>query len=129
MLIKNIIVILLASLYSLGIVNVSVSLHFCGGEFEYVTLFRAKEKKSCCGNVPPQHGCCNDKLIKYKVDDQQLSKTILLSIADLSDHAATNIINYIPVISYPVKDIYRVSHSPPLISSVKLHILNCVYLI
>lgn len=126
---KKIIVILLASLYSLGIVNVSVSLHFCGGEFEYVTLFRAKEKKSCCGDVPPQHGCCTDKLIKYKVDDQQLCKTILLSTIDFSDHVLESTINFVQTIVYPVEDIYEVSHSPPLISSVKLHILNCVYLI
>lgn len=128
---KNLAVILIASLYLLGTLQVSVSLHYCGKKYKYFTINKIEERKSCCKGKMKMHGCCSDKEVLYKISDDQLSTSkylvpIKTSIEKFITHTQIIAFNFIKGYT---PEIYTVSHSPPLFKTVNLNILHCSFLI
>lgn len=76
------------------------------------------------------HGCCTDKEVAFDLDDDQVSgsKYIIASKTQETDVIQT-FYQYPKVLTYPVFDVYEVSHSPPLVFNAKRNILYCTYLI
>lgn len=130
---KQVISILVAVLYMLGTLQVSLAFHHCGGNFKYISLHKPVEKESCCKKVEEKsccHKCCTDKEVTYKVDDQQHSKVEFTATKVTDDLQA--MLSYQPEsahITYPVFKVYKVSHSPPLTGETRQYILNCTFLI
>lgn len=70
---KNLLTILMISIYLLGNTGVVVSKHWCGGKVSQVSLFK-KAKKSCaCGKVKMPKGCCKNTTQKLSNSHEQLS--------------------------------------------------------
>lgn len=99
---------------------------------KYVTLFETKEKPSCCAKRAKKHGhnCCNDKEVKLDIGDQHHAKAKLF-VKQTFDEVLT-----IPVYALyaapfiqPTEAVITKANAPPLIHKVRLHILNCTYLI
>ncbi|MBC7693921.1 MAG: hypothetical protein H7141_00595 [Burkholderiales bacterium] len=62
--ISKIFISIVAIIYVLSTIGVSVFSHYCGGELEKVTLF--SKTKSCCGNEEEtdiEDGCCKNEIV------------------------------------------------------------------
>ena len=128
---KIIVSIIISFMYLLGTMPVFVSFHYCGDHFQYVTVNKVEEKKSCCGeNESPTNGCCSNKTVSFDVDDQVNAKVLLTLKVPKISVAGTNFY-HLPErksTSY-LHEVFEISHSPPLCSNLRLHLLNCVFLI
>lgn len=114
----------------MGLTEISLSFHHCGKKLKYVTLHQAQEKKSCCaGGEMEQHGCCDDKVAKYDVDDQTLAKVFKQNLSPLFLQVAgeTPIVKNISYEAVFTPE--ELTDPPPLLSQLRLHILHCFYLI
>ena len=122
--------ILVACLYLIGTTPVFFSLHYCGGHFEYVTINKVEEKESCCGeNERPVDGCCDDTQVSFEVDDQVATKAFFFNTTHV-DVLPTPITYFHPKkIIAPLHEVFEVSHSPPLVNKLRLHLLHSVFLI
>lgn len=127
---KQAVSILLSVLYLLGTLHLSVDFHHCGGKLKYVKVENLQEDKVCC-KAEGGHCCCTDKEVKYDVDDQQVAKTFFAKAKSFSDDYTVEypVLNLFSSITYPIIKVYKVSHSPPLITNLRRHILHCTYLI
>ncbi|MCB0698407.1 MAG: hypothetical protein H6551_11915 [Chitinophagales bacterium] len=126
---KKAVTILLSVLYLLGIMQISVAFHHCGGKLKYVKVQNIQKDRVCCKSGG--HCCCTDKEVKYKVDDQQHSKTFIAKSKSFNDlNTGLPITQQFGLTVYPVIEVYKVSHSPPLVvGNIPRHILHCSYLI
>lgn len=126
---KKAVTILVSLLYLLGILQVSVSFHYCGKHFKYVTINKVEEKKSCCKGKMKMHGCCTDKEVVYDLDDERTSGKYLIAQKLCEPDNATPVDIIQALVFPPHAEVFKVSHSPPLIKPPKLNILYCTYLI
>ncbi len=110
---------------------VYVSFHYCGDHFQYITVNKVEEKKSCCGeNESPTNGCCSNKTVSLDVDDQVNSKVLLTLKVPKVDIITPKYIQAPETSKVTfIHEVFKVSHSPPLGNKLKLHIRNCVFLI
>lgn len=127
---KRTVAILVLLLFLLGIFQVSLSFHYCGKNFKYITLNKGIEKKSCCKGKMKMHGCCTDKEVAFDIDDDQATSSKYIVVTkDIQSALTHNYYQYNHIITYPVFEVHSVSHSPPLTSGTKLNVLYCTYLI
>lgn len=128
---KIIVTVIISFLYLIGTMPVFLSFHYCGKNFQYITVNKVEEKESCCGkNEMPSHGCCSDKTVSFDVDDQAPAKVLSLQHAPTAIDASLHASYYIPDnTEHYLHEVFKISHSPPLINGVRLHIANCVFLI
>lgn len=109
----------------------SFHFHFCGKKFQYTTLFKAEEKKSCCGEHGATNGCCHDEVVKVDIDDHKQATKLLYSFKQQSPdghilHAPDSIgINQF----YIVVQERSYDLPPPPLLGIKAYIDNCVFLI
>ncbi|UPT68770.1 MAG: hypothetical protein M0D57_09175 [Sphingobacteriales bacterium JAD_PAG50586_3] len=60
-------IITLVILYTIAMVGINLSVHYCGERLDSVTI-GAKQDKCCCG-TEKDDSCCTTKYIKTKVND------------------------------------------------------------
>lgn len=70
---KKSLLILFAFFYLVLASGLSISLHYCGGEVESVSLFSADNEEGCCGTEEKSKGCCQEKVAFLKVKDSHFS--------------------------------------------------------
>jgi hypothetical protein len=134
---KKIAVILVFCFYLVSLFQVSVSFHYCGKRLQSIVLRDFHKDKSCCGKGSscskhngPNKGCCKDVVAKSTVsNDQHVTKHFVLSSFSCDALPVLYSIPAVTRIVFPIFETFYVSHSPPLVSRVRLHILNCVFLI
>lgn len=129
---KQAVSILITVLYLLGTMQVSVSFHYCGKHFKYLTVNKKEEKKSCCKGKMKADGCCTDIEVAYDIDDDQVSSAKHgLTLKQFKEQQATIHSSIIrPLIAYQLLDeVFKISHSPPLILYQRLNIIYCTFLI
>lgn len=128
---KQFIVILFFLSYLASVAEVSFHSHFCGKKFQYTTLYKAKEKNSCCGEHGKESGCCHDEVVKADIDDhKQATKLLYTHKEQLPDGYVSHVPYLISLHDFYTlieKHVYALP-PPPLIST-KAYINNCVFLI
>lgn len=67
---KKLFAIFLMVTYMASAIELSYSLHYCGGHFKHVA-FSSDTEKGCCGKNGHKRNCCKDKVVKAKLKSDQ----------------------------------------------------------
>ena len=83
---KKLIVFLLIGLYMIPTFGITVSIHYCGGKINSISILELGSHKGCCGGKAMKMDCCKDKKISIKKasSEEQVTKIIQLKISDFS---------------------------------------------
>ena len=131
---KKIVAIFFLFIYGFTTVGATIHSHYCMGEYVSSSLYHtAKEKCGKCGMTKTKSkGCCKDghKFVSLKRLHNQANQTHKLQTF-FNQALPTPFINYNFSTTYYItadkqKNLIPL---PPLIASVRLHILHCVFLI
>lgn len=129
---KKLITIFFLLSYATSSIGTTVNLHYCMGEYMGSNLFHSSTDKcpKCGMKVAKSKGCCKDeqKLIKLQDEHKKAQQDVLLQFF-FAQTLPT------PFYNYDFQPIYYNSvvteklqlPPPPLISTVRLHLLNCVF--
>lgn len=130
---KKLVAIILMLLFAANVGGFSLTHHACGKKFQYLVLGGKKKHSSCCcKGEAADRGCCKTKVIKVKVDDgKSFAKHIVLNpqpiIADVLPQPVR--IPTEPTVATAHALIIPRIHPPPLLLSVRKHVLHGVFLI
>jgi hypothetical protein len=120
-------------LLTANIGGASISYHFCGKILQYYS-FNGQKKKShcCCGGTQKKKGCCKTQHCKIKIDDSQSMAKHLVFEKQFPVEAIVS--SNIQTFQHDVRAVnisYAVplAHAPPLIRTVRLHLLHQQFLI
>ncbi|OJW81491.1 MAG: hypothetical protein BGO69_08875 [Bacteroidetes bacterium 46-16] len=130
---KKIVSILLITLLAANISGTWISYHYCGKILQYFSFNGHKKKSSCCcGGTQKKKGCCKTQHCKIKIDDNQ-SMAKQLQFEEQFSLAALVVPNIQifqnQVRAFDVSYIVPLAHAPPLIQTVRLHVLHQQFLI
>jgi len=79
---KNAFLLSLALIYFVLTLGMEVSLHYCMGELEEMSLNAADPGDCCCNWMKMPQGCCDDKKISLDLDeDHQISESVPVPMA------------------------------------------------
>ena len=135
---NRLIAILIAVCYLCASTGFTLHEHYCMGKHVSSTLLAQSDTHKCerCGMVKSssKNDCCKDKQKIVKADDDAaLTKTFTHSTHTLDAGVIPNPVGQFPAApDVPVSEQQTVSgrpHGPPLFSSLRLHVRNCVFLI
>lgn len=120
-------------LFAANVGGFSLTHHRCGKKFQYLTLGgKKKHTTCCCKGKAKDRGCCKTKVIKVKVDEgKSFAKHIVLKPQPLIANVLPQpvcIPAQPPEVTAHALIVPRI-HPPPLISSVRKHVLHGVFLI
>ena len=126
---KKFTAILLLTIYGLTSVGATIDLHYCSGKLSKVTLVTEPKKTDCCSEKEMPKDCCKDKLVRLKQTNDQL----LYTDNYLKNYFYT-VTTFFPdrISTEPVPVLikcYTSINAPPLINSIRLHLLNGILLI
>lgn len=135
---KRIISILIALCYLCASTGFTLHEHYCMGEHISTTLWeKAGDIHKCerCGMEKrcAKSGCCKDEHKIVKASDDAAVAKAFLHQSPLLDFALPAPI--VPILTQSAiafaapKSISGKPHGPPLLSSLRLHVRNCVFLI
>ena len=130
---KKLIAIFFLLIYSFTTVGTTIHSHYCMGEYVGSSFYHTQDSKceKCGMKTAKANGCCTDqeKYIQLKREHNQ-------SIATLEvPNYFTEVIVAVHFYIQPAYSIENCSiknillRPPPIINSVKLHLMNCVFLI
>ncbi len=76
-------------------------------------------------------GCCQDKhkFVSSKREHNQTKASVEIPNFFTETLLPTYLTYNIVAVSYPTQTVNYIIHPPPLIHKLRLHVLNCVYLI
>ena len=127
-------VVILAFLYMGLSTGITFHMHYCKGKLVGLGLWHGKAKKcNKCGMEKAtacKKSCCKDehKIVKLEKDYKNVDPAILL-MQLVSTATLTPYIELPQVCAPSLVEEYPISHAPPQSGQVKIHILNCTYLI
>lgn len=119
---KSIYVILILILYSIPTVGLTITFHYCSGNYSSFSFGNSNTPGCSCGM---KKKCCEDKTITIKiVDEQSKTKTIDLKITKLENHLIKSS-NCIVVINQKIKinKLNNLIYPPPINKKQQLFIL------
>lgn len=121
----------LCTFYLFSVIGVALSLHFCGGKLASVTVNSSKNNCKVCANESfnkKDDGCCKNTKVELKVKDdhqnvaaKQIAKLFSNAVA-LPVHLLESCQKFKSTIILKV-----VNKPPPLITSIAIHVFNCVF--
>ncbi len=131
---KKILIAIIAFLYITATTGATVHLHYCMGKQADWNLVKTKSKTcSKCGmekTATEDNGCCKDE-IKFIKDNsaQKITETGFNVLQSIIVALPPSFIE-ISWVDYPsTSNSILLTHSPPLLKSVAVYILNCTFLI
>ena len=127
--IKRFTITFLACIYLLVAVGVTISGHFCGGYLESYSFSITPDEHNCCGGMPMDRNCCENKQITIKSSEKHFASDVLkieqpsffIALPGFTPHFTLNM--PLDVTLNPVL------HPPPLLCRQPVHIKNMVLLI
>lgn len=127
--IKKSVIGFLAALYFIVAVGVTISGHFCGGYLESYSLNIASEEHDCCGGMPMDNNCCQNKQVTIKSSEDHFAADVL-KIESASGFIALPLFtkDYSFCLAQDVCVVPALP-PPPLLSEFPLHLQNRVLLI
>jgi hypothetical protein len=131
---KKFMVVIVAILYMGLSTGVTFHMHYCMEKLVGIGLWHGKAKKcSNCGMEKAtacKKSCCKDehKIVKLGKDHKNVETAISL-MQLVSTATLTSYIELPQVYALFLAEEYPITHSPPRSGQVKIHILNCTYLI
>lgn len=125
---KRFVTSVLMIIYMAGAIGFSFSFHYCGGTYHGI-CFTEDTEADCCGSEMENDGCCEDKIVSAKFDDNHapaycdfvpkvFSEAVIASVFFQPDHA-------IHEIAHPVF-VTNKGPSPPAHQSVPIYLTNRV---
>lgn len=74
---KKAILCILSMLYLLAASGTQISVHYCHGKFQTITLNGNPDEDACCGSKRPmkKRDCCDDKTLDIKLKGDQKSSS------------------------------------------------------
>lgn len=127
--IKRFTIALLATVYLIAAVGVTISGHFCGGYLESYSFSITPDEHDCCGGMPMDNNCCENKQVTIKSSENHFAS----SIVQLEQHS---LFVAVPVFTQEFlmgssEDVVLtpVLHPPPLFSRCPVHLKNRVLII
>lgn len=131
---KKFIAIFFLLVYSVTTVGATIHSHYCMGEYVGSSFYHTQDSKcgKCGMKTVKQKGCCKDehKYIQLKREHNQNIKA--LEVPNFfAETLVTTTYFFETETTFQklTKENKTPTHPPPFISSVRLHVLNCVYLI
>lgn len=129
---KNGIAILVLISYMLCALGFSFSMHYCGGDFKYLTIQDDGHEVKCCkGQKEMPEGCCKSNKITFKKSDDQPQNYLTVAVKEIEKEgslqintdykysAASIILSENPVVHF--------KPPPDRTASLPLYILHSVY--
>jgi hypothetical protein len=122
--IKRFTIALLATVYLIVAVGVTISGHFCGGYLESYSFNITPTEHNCCGGMPMDDNCCKNKQITIKSSEDHFA-TDFIKIEQSAFITALPVFQqeYLAIIPQDVV-VTPVLHPPPLLSKCPVHIKN-----
>ena len=127
---KKIFAILVLCCYSAGVFGIDISLHYCGGSIQSISI-NGKDEDGCCGKKKKRMRCCKDKNFSYKLSEKHAAQHITHShaVVDMAAILPSVYTVYQSSISLPEDKYIPVSHAPPDSSGPAIYLLHSVLLI
>lgn len=122
----------LAVFYTVSVIGLALSLHFCGGKLENVKLFGNEVSCKFCADIPAEKikddGCCKNTNVTVKVKDshQTAAKIGLPKLFPIQLFLPSPVLEFLSNIS-PAFFSKITNKAPPLSLGVALHVFNCVF--
>jgi len=122
----------LAVFYTVSVMGLALSLHFCGGKLENVKLFSNEVSCKFCADIPAEKikddGCCKNTQVTVKVKDshQTAAKVEMPKLFSIKLFIHPPVLEFISNIT-PAFFSKISNKAPPLSSRVTLHIFNCIF--
>jgi len=122
----------LAVFYTVSVMGLALSLHFCGGKLENVKLFSNEVSCKFCADIPAEKikddGCCKNTQVTVKVKDshQTAAKVEMPKLFSIQLFIHPPVLEFISNIT-PAFFSKISNKAPPLSSRVTLHIFNCIF--
>ncbi|KLT64593.1 hypothetical protein AB669_12575 [Pedobacter sp. BMA] len=121
----------LAVLYTVSVMGLALSLHFCGGKLENVKLFSNAVSCKFCKDIPAEKkddGCCKNTQVTVKVKDSHQVEAKV----EMPKLFSIQLFLHPPVITFfsDLKSSFfnKISNkAPPLRLGVALHVFNCIF--
>ncbi len=118
--------------YLTTMLGVFFHLHYCGGQLESVSLFKANDEASCCGGEMKSGGCCKDQTVYIKLNADQKS-TIDITVPSISSKSVLSLTYFVIqlfTLTNEIKEIAPKYYSPPLVfEHSPLYILHSILII
>ncbi len=130
---KKLLTISICFFYIVSSMGVTMKSHYCMGRLASLSFQVPKPDSKCpkCGTKNKRKGCCEDKSMTFKLqDDQQISSSTL-------DFAAQYLVAIAPTYcccsprfySFFLSDVrLPLGHAPPYLRKVSLHLFHCILL-
>jgi len=121
----------LCTLYIFSVMGIALSMHFCGGKLADVAFYTNKTVCKFCKTAivdQKDDGCCKNTKVDVKVKDSHQAEAAF-KLPKLFSTAALLPAN----VRYEFRRVLPVfigkitNKAPPKLSSVALHVLNCVF--
>ena len=122
----------LAVFYTVSVMGLALSLHFCGEKLENVKLFSNEVSCKFCADIPAEKikddGCCKNTQVTVKVKDshQTAAKVEMPKLFSIKLFIHPPVLEFISNIT-PAFFSKISNKAPPLSSRVTLHIFNCIF--
>ncbi len=130
---RRFVALILMLLFAANVGGVTVTHHLCGKLSQYVSITGKKKHHGCCCKGASQDkGCCKTKVTKLKLDEKQtLAKTFCFAETFHLDALPPTfaILHEAPLEAGYDVAVPQLANPPPLLASVKLHVLYGVFLI
>jgi len=128
---KKLVLTITTLFYLLSSTGATVNFHYCMDRLVDWSLGH-EESDSCnsCGMAKPasgNNGCCKDeeKFFKNTDDQKTVVPVALLDIQGSPAEFSGELFN--TELPATVSERFPISHAPPLVPSVPVHVLNCVF--
>jgi hypothetical protein len=119
----------LAVIYLIVAVGVTISGHFCGGYLESYSFNVVAGEHNCCGGMPMDYNCCENKQVTIKSSENHFASPIL-KLEQSSLFIALPVSVHDLTLNVPQEVVLTpVLHPPPLLFKCPVHIQNRVLLI
>ncbi len=122
---KNIVLILLISIYSFSTFGISLNGFYCCGKLKTVSVTFVEESKAKCNTGDNTDGCCKTKSQTLKGKDKHLIASELTAPVknNFEKISLFSFLNITPTTSHKVVIIIG-NHAPPLYAGVPIYIAN-----
>lgn len=127
--IKRFTISLLATVYLIVAVGVTISGHFCGGYLESYSFNVVSEEHDCCGGMPMDNNCCENVQVTIKSSEDHFASDVV-KIESSSLFITIPVFTQVFLIAGSEDVVLNpVLHPPPLLSKCPVHLKNRVLII
>ncbi|PWS32747.1 HYC_CC_PP family protein [Pedobacter paludis] len=122
----------LAVFYTVSVMGLALSLHFCGGKLENVKIFSNEVSCKFCKDIPAEKkkddGCCKNTQVTVKVKDSHQTEAQI----QMPKLFSIQLFLHPPVLEFasnitPAFLSKIANKAPPLSARLPLHIFNCIF--